>query len=132
MKKMCERVRAVAPRSRIIAGGFGTTLSEFSQTCEVDHICEGEGIRFMRDLLGLSPEFVFRHPDLSCEIIEILGVPIRPVAAAFGMLGPRRFQPDQQHYYHRARLHARLRFLLHLAFLRLPPPALLPLRRGDL
>jgi len=87
MRKMCERVRAVAPRSKIIAGGFGVTISEFSKTCEVDYICEGEGIRFMRDLLGLSPEFVFRHPDLSCEIIEILGVPTRLVSRAFGMLG---------------------------------------------
>ena len=87
MRKMCERVRALSPRSKIIAGGFGVTISELPRLCDVDYICKGEGIRFMRNLLGLPPEFVFRHPDLHCEIVQLLGLPTRPLIPLFRALG---------------------------------------------
>jgi hypothetical protein len=86
-KKMAERVRELSPSSQIIAGGFGATIRNLDKLCEVDHICQGEGIRYMRDLLGLSPSFDFRHPMIHCEIIEMMGVPIRYIMPLFRMLG---------------------------------------------
>lgn len=86
-KKMAELTRELAPGSKIIAGGFGATISKLDKICEVDHICQGEGIRFMRDLLGQSKRFTFRHPFIHNEIIELLGVPTRPVMKAMSLLG---------------------------------------------
>jgi radical SAM superfamily enzyme YgiQ (UPF0313 family) len=75
-KKMVERARALAPDSKIIAGGFGATISNIERICDIDYVCQGEGIRFMRDLLGKSPEFEFVHPKIHCEIVEMLGIPV--------------------------------------------------------
>jgi haloalkane dehalogenase len=51
MIPMVEAVRKHAPRTQIILGGYGTALGdEIAQYG--DHICKGEGVAFMRSLLG--------------------------------------------------------------------------------
>ena len=43
---------------------------------EVDYICHGEGISFMRELLGLSlRNSEFHQPEVCSETREVLGVP---------------------------------------------------------
>jgi len=55
---MCRLIRQVSPESKIVLGGYGVVcLSEnFEQEKElagmVDHVCYGEGIRFMREVVG--------------------------------------------------------------------------------
>lgn len=51
MVPMVEAIRRHAPRSKIILGGYGTALDE-KLLPQVDHICKGEGVAFMRELLG--------------------------------------------------------------------------------
>ncbi|MFP4040468.1 MAG: B12-binding domain-containing radical SAM protein [Desulfosudaceae bacterium] len=76
VKRMTEAIRTEAPRSRIILGGFCTMLPDLEKTVEVDYICRGEGIRFMRELLGFSPEYEFVHPDVGNRTIQVLGIPV--------------------------------------------------------
>ncbi|MFC1609850.1 B12-binding domain-containing radical SAM protein [Myxococcota bacterium] len=62
--KMAEMTRAIrqhAPSSQIILGGYGTALAdEFLP--QVDHICRGEGVAFMRDLLGEPVDAPIEQP----------------------------------------------------------------------
>lgn len=56
--KMCRRVRALAPQTRIILGGYGVQC--LSQMCSgqadvhavADFVCRSEGIAFVRQVLG--------------------------------------------------------------------------------
>ncbi len=78
MRAMARVTRRVSPRSKIVLGGFGTIIPDLEQVVDVDFIGKGEGIRYMRHLLGLSPEFHFFHPTIKSRIIEFLGVPMFP------------------------------------------------------
>jgi len=75
VKRMVEEVRKHSPKSKIILGGFCAGIPNLDQLLEADHICRGEGISFMRELLGQKPEFEFRQPDVFSETREVLGVP---------------------------------------------------------
>ncbi|MBN2495409.1 MAG: hypothetical protein JXR96_12515 [Deltaproteobacteria bacterium] len=55
MVPMTHAVRKVSPASEIILGGYGTAMSDAELApCTYDHICRGEGVAFMRELLGES------------------------------------------------------------------------------
>jgi len=86
-KKMAERTRELSPRSKIIAGGFGATIGNIERLCDIDHVCLGEGIRFMRNLLGQPAVFEFNSPLIHCEIIEFMGAPVRRLIPLLKMLG---------------------------------------------
>lgn len=76
VKAMAEDVRRLSPSSQTILGGFCASVEHVKQVIPLDHVCVGEGISFMRQLLGLSPEFEFRQPDNYSHTREVLGVPI--------------------------------------------------------
>jgi hypothetical protein len=76
VKCMTEEIRRWSPKTKIIIGGFCAMIENLEKMLEVDYICRGEGISFMRELLGLPPEFKFRQPDTYSWPREILGVPI--------------------------------------------------------
>jgi len=75
VKRMTAEIRKHSPKTKIVLGGFCATLEHLDRILEVDYICVGEGISFMRELLGFSPEFEFKHPDLFAQTREILGLP---------------------------------------------------------
>lgn len=56
--KMCRAVKELSPKTKIILGGYGVTClkENFQEEKEllslVDYVCHGEGIRFVRELLG--------------------------------------------------------------------------------
>lgn len=79
IKRMCELVRRHAPSAELVVGGFAAMLEDADRLFEADHLCRGEGIRFMRDLLGEPAEFEMRHPFQTLDIIEYMGVPVRPL-----------------------------------------------------
>lgn len=91
-KRMAELVREVSPRSKIILGGFGTMIEDVEHTIESDYICRGEGIRFMRRLLGESPNFKFKHPPVFMSVLEVMGLPVHFVGEVFRKLGVRIFK----------------------------------------
>ena len=76
VKRMAEEVRRHSPKSKIIIGGFCAMIENLEQMIDVDYVCRGEGISFMRELLGQSPEFQFRQPDIFSYTRELLGVPV--------------------------------------------------------
>ena len=75
VKRMCGEIRRHSPKSKIILGGFCATIEHLDRILDVDYICAGEGISFMRELLGLPAEYEFRMPDCGAKTAEILGVP---------------------------------------------------------
>ena len=67
--EMCRAVRAKAPRSQIVVGGYGAAglgaaypKKQVRELC--DHLCHGEGIRFFRRLLGEDPDRPMFHSHL--------------------------------------------------------------------
>jgi haloalkane dehalogenase len=59
--EMCRIARHVAPRTRIVLGGYGAvgieaTMSRNEVAALCDHLCHEEGIRYFRRLLGEDPE----------------------------------------------------------------------------
>ncbi len=66
VRPMVAAVRKHSPRSEIILGGYGTALGDETIGHLADHICRGEGIGFMRRLLG-EPERPFNHPVITAK-----------------------------------------------------------------
>ena len=77
VKKMTETVRAISPQTKIMIGGFCATLPDLDRLLDVDYICAGEGISFVRELLGHSPEFELMHPDIMTHVIQVVGIPVK-------------------------------------------------------
>jgi hypothetical protein len=76
VKRMVDEIREISPGSTIVLGGFCAAAPDIEKMIDVDHVCEGEGISFMRDLLRLPPEYEFKNPDLLSDNRELLGVPL--------------------------------------------------------
>jgi len=75
VKRMTREIRVHSPRTKIVIGGFCAMIENLQKQADVDYICQGEGISFMRELLGQPPEFVFKQPDVFSQTREVLGVP---------------------------------------------------------
>ena len=76
VKRMVKETREISPESKIVLGGFCAALPEIEKKIGVDYVCVGDGISFMREMLGLPAEFDFKNPDGCAESREILGVPL--------------------------------------------------------
>jgi hypothetical protein len=63
MRPMVEAVRRHVPNTKIVLGGYGTTMAD-AVLPEVDHICRGEGVAFMRELLGESIDAPIIQPHI--------------------------------------------------------------------
>jgi len=61
MIPMAQAIREHAPSSKIILGGYGTALGE-QVAPYTDFMCRGEGVAFMRELLGEPVEAPIRQP----------------------------------------------------------------------
>lgn len=77
VKRMTEAIRRHAPRAKIVIGGFCATIPNLRNLLDVDYVCVGEGISFMRELLGFPPDFDFRHPEVGDVSVQVLGIPLR-------------------------------------------------------
>lgn len=68
MIQMCDAVRRVAPATKIVLGGYGTSCFHtiFRGNKEIrklaDHVCYGEGVTFLRKLLGERLDRPIRQP----------------------------------------------------------------------
>ena len=77
LKIMVQLTREISPHSTIIVGGFCSVIPNIKKDLGVDYVCVGEGISFMRQLLGLSPEFRFKNPrGAISHTREFFGVPL--------------------------------------------------------
>jgi hypothetical protein len=70
---MIAWARKLAPNTKIVIGGFGTALYDLERL-DVDHICQEEGIGFMRKVLGQDPKDPVTHPVIAFDIGLRIGV----------------------------------------------------------
>jgi hypothetical protein len=76
MKAMVEVTRNVSPKSKIVIGGYGTAIPNIESYVDVDYICKGEGISYLRRLLSIDPVYAFQHPIIISKSEEFLRLPI--------------------------------------------------------
>lgn len=76
VRAMAEAVRKYSPRTKIIVGGYISHLDNIEDMVPVDHLCTGDGVSFMRELLGDPPEFEYKNPDIYSRAHSFLGVPL--------------------------------------------------------
>jgi len=62
MRETVALVRRHAPGARVVIGGYGTAAPETAH--DADEVCTGEGIAWMRDLLGERVGEPIEHPTL--------------------------------------------------------------------
>jgi len=68
MKELSALVRKYSPSSKIILGGYGTVLPDDALKPFGDYICRGEGVAFMRELLGQPPLAEHKHPVIDSHL----------------------------------------------------------------
>ena len=73
MVHMVALARHLAPKAKVVLGGFGTALYGLDRL-DVDGVCQGEGVRYMRDFLGQERDAPIVHPILTFDIRLRLGV----------------------------------------------------------
>jgi len=79
---MCRLVRRYQPSARIVIGGHLAAFPEVGRRLDVDHVVQGEGVRWLRTYLGESPDSPLRHP--------VVRSALRPRTLGFPMgSGPR-------------------------------------------
>ena len=62
LERTVALVRRLAPQARIVLGGYGTAVPGVERLA--DQVCHGEGIAFMRQLLGERQGRPIRHPTI--------------------------------------------------------------------
>lgn len=87
MKRMSALVRKYAPQAKIILGGYGTVLSDEELAPYGDYYCRGEGVEFMRKLLGEPPLPIPYHHPLIINGLKIFSIPVGNNGMIFGGLG---------------------------------------------
>ncbi len=87
LKDMVALVRKHAPNTKIVLGGYGTTLKDEELAPYADHICREEGVAYFRRLLG-EPEIPmpYKHP-LEVGWLKIFGMKTSGTGKIFAGLG---------------------------------------------
>ncbi len=87
MKRMSALIRKYSPATKIILGGYGTVLADQDLEPYGDFFCRGEGVAYIRQILGepLKPE-PFDHP-LIINGLNIFSIPVGKNGMIFGGLG---------------------------------------------
>jgi hypothetical protein len=84
MEKMAELVRKYAPNSKLILGGYGTTIPGADKLA--DYVCREEGVTFMRRLLGEDTKAPREHPIIP-EWKKIMNIKVNKGAILLAGLG---------------------------------------------
>ena len=84
MEKMCKLIREYAPNSKLILGGYGTTVPGADELA--DYVCREEGVTFMRRLLGEEIDAPREHPIIS-EKKKIMNVTVNQGSILLAGLG---------------------------------------------
>lgn len=64
---MIALIRKHSPKTKIVIGGFGTRLHNI-EDLGADYVCQGEGVRFMRRLLGVNESLKVVHPIITADV----------------------------------------------------------------
>ena len=78
VRRMCRLIRKYQPGATIVVGGHITNVPDLKRWADVDHIVQGDGVRWMRRFLGEDENQPIRHPQVLALIgPRIMGVPLR-------------------------------------------------------
>jgi hypothetical protein len=87
--RMAQLIRQYSPRTKIILGGHGTSLGDIEKRVPCDYVCRGEGIGFLRQLLGEDVKAPIKHPIRYSSFNRyILGTPISNKIVPEGIIMP--------------------------------------------
>ncbi|MBI5243339.1 MAG: STAS domain-containing protein [Elusimicrobia bacterium] len=87
MKEVSALARQYAPQAKIILGGYGTVLKDGELKPYGDIICRGEGVAFMRELLGEPPKpMPYDHPNIISRL-RFFSMPVSNTGMIFAGLG---------------------------------------------
>ena len=87
MKEVSALVRRYAPRAKIILGGYGTVIKDEELKLYGDHVCRGEGVAYMRELLGEPPKSMpYDHPSIVSRL-RFFSLPVSNTGMVFAGLG---------------------------------------------
>jgi len=76
-KKMAEIIRHVSPKTKIILGGHGTSIGNIEDLISCDHVCRGDGVKFLRQLFHEDVNAPVVHPMIYSSFNKhIVGVPL--------------------------------------------------------
>jgi len=64
---MVAAARKHAPAAKVVIGGFGTMLQDLSDV-GADYVCRGEGLSFLRNLIGQDPGDPVRQPLVTGDV----------------------------------------------------------------
>lgn len=71
---MVAAIRRYAPNTKIVFGGYGTVMDADLESL-ADYICRGEGVAYMRRLLGERVDAPLKQPDVA-QHQEIFSIPL--------------------------------------------------------
>jgi len=78
VRRMCKLIRKHQPQATIVVGGHIANLPALGKYADVDHIVQGDGVRWMRGFLGEDVSRPIRHPVVRANIgTQIMGVDLR-------------------------------------------------------
>ncbi|MCF6246517.1 MAG: radical SAM protein [Desulfobacula sp.] len=81
-KYMAEQIRKYAPKTKILLGGHGTSIPGIETLIENDSICRGEGVKWLRRMLGENTKKPINHPIMNSVFSKrILGMKLKTDAA---------------------------------------------------
>ncbi len=87
MKEMVALIRKYSPKSKIVLGGYGTTLDDEALSPYADYICREEGVAYFRRLLGEHEiSMPYQHP-LTVSWLKIFGLKVSGTGKIFAGLG---------------------------------------------
>jgi hypothetical protein len=76
-QRMAEYIRKHNPEIKIILGGHGTSIPDLKQIVDCDEICFGEGVSWLRNYFGESPDKAIVHPSVQTSVSSfVYGAPI--------------------------------------------------------
>lgn len=81
-KYMADQIRKYTPKTKILLGGHGTSIPGIETLVEHDNICRGEGVTWLRRLLGENTKKPINHPIMDSAFSKrILGMKLKTDAA---------------------------------------------------
>jgi radical SAM superfamily enzyme YgiQ (UPF0313 family) len=77
VRRMCRLIRKHQPDATIVVGGHVANVPDLRKSLDVDHIVQGDGVRWMRRFLGEDENQPIAHPQsLTNHRPRIMGVPL--------------------------------------------------------
>ncbi len=77
VRRMCRLIRKHQPRATIVVGGHVANVPDLKRWADVDHVVQGEGVRWMRRFLGEDEDRPVLHPRVMAYLwSRVMGVPL--------------------------------------------------------